>query len=100
MTIDTTRILKAALAALTLGIFAIAVAAPVTLDGGKFVEKSAYAAKGKGSEGTGEANNDADDGTPDQGGGNDDDAPDEPDAPDAPDGADDDGTPDQGPGDN
>lgn len=98
MIIDTTRILKAALTGLTLGIFALTLAAPVTLDSGKLVTKSAYAAKGSGKDGSGGNNNDADDGTPDQGGGNEDDAPDAPDAPDGVD--DDDGTPDQGPGDN
>ncbi len=87
MTNRTTDLLKAVIAALALGVFAIAVAAPVTLDAGMLVEKSAYAKNG-----ADDAPDAADDdGTPDQGGGNDDDAADA---------GDDDGTPDQGPGDN
>ena len=117
MTNNTTYLFKAAFALMTLGIFAFIVSAPLTLNNGVLAEKAAYAAKGKGSEGTGEANDDTDDGTADQGGGNDDDGPDAPDAgdddgtadqgggndddgPDAPDAGDDDGTADQGPGDN
>lgn len=64
MTISFTHLLKAAVTMLTLGMFAIAVAAPVTLDNGVLVEKSAYAKNG------------ADDGTADEGHDNADDEPD------------------------
>jgi len=63
MTINTTRLLKAVFAALTLGLFAIAVAAPVTLDHGMLVQKSAFAKHGA-DDG---ANAGDDDGTADQG---------------------------------
>ena len=84
MTINFTHLLKAGLAMLTLGLFALTVAAPVTLDGGLPVQKAAYAKNGA---------DDGPDAADDNGGHGADDAPD------GPDGADDDGTPDQGPGD-
>lgn len=93
MTLDATKLFKPLFAALMIGLFALAVAAPVTVDTGTPTLKSAFAAKGSGKDGNGGGNDGADDGTADQGGGNDDDAAD------APDGADDDGTADQGPGD-
>lgn len=93
MTLDATKLFKALFAALMVGLFALAVSAPVTVDSGSLTMKSAFAAKGSGKDGNGGGNDGADDGTADQGGGNNDDAPD------APNGADDDGTADQGPGD-
>lgn len=85
MTIYSSHLLKSAFTILTLGMFAIAIAAPITMDGGIPVQKAAYAKNG------------ADDGPDvddDHGGhGNDD-------APDGGNGVDDDGTADQGPGDN
>lgn len=86
MPLDATKLFKPLFAALIVGLFALAIAAPATVDTGSVTMKSAFAAKGSGKDG-------ADDGTADQGGGNNDDAPD------APDGAGDDGTADQGPGD-
>jgi len=102
MTINFTHLLKAALAMLTLGLFAITVAAPVTLDGGLPVQKVAYAKKGADDAADGPDDNGGNSGP---GGGGADDAPDGPDdnggngADDAAGGADDDGTADQGPGD-
>lgn len=97
MTTSDTKFLKSLFAALMIGLFAFAVAAPVTIDTGSLTVKSAFAAKGSGKDGNGGGGgtDGADDGTADQGGGNDDDAPDAPDG-----AADDDGTADQGPGDN
>lgn len=99
MTIDTTRLLKAALATLMLGVFAIAVAAPVTLNNGLPAQKAAYAKNGAddgpdaGDDHGGRGGDDGPDAADDNGGHGGDDAPDAT-------GGDDDGTIDQGTGDN
>lgn len=85
MTIDSSRLLKSAFTILTLGMFAIAIAAPITMEGGIPVQKAAYAKKGA---------DDGRDAKDDHGGHGTDDAPDDGDV------IDDDGTADQGPGDN
>jgi len=69
MTINFTHFLKAALAALTLGLFAITVAAPVSLDHGVLIQKVAYAKHGA-DDGAGpddNGGNGADDGPDDKG---------------------------------
>lgn len=98
MKLDATKTLKSLLAALTVALFALAVAAPVTIDAGSLTVKSAFAKNGA-DDGADDGDNSGrdgggDDGTADQGGDNDDDGDD--------DGAggDDDGTADQGTGDN